>query len=78
MHFATSTGGIDKRNAHNVALVGYIVQKMIQTFFNGNRSINPNEDLALGVEDSWWSDDEGHRAQHSHSHEERAQIRNVS
>merc|ERR1712065_89952 len=49
--------GIDKRNVHDVVLVGGstripIVQKMIQEFFNGkepNRSINPNEAVAFGA-----------------------------
>merc|ERR1712012_661186 len=49
--------GIDKRNVHDVVLVGGstripIVQKMIQEFFNGkepNRSINPDEAVAFGA-----------------------------
>ena len=50
-------------------------------FFNGNRSIRPNEALIFGrhsvhgVEDSWWDDDEEHNTV---THMKRAQIRNVS
>ena len=79
MYVATSTEGIDKRNARDVALVGPVVQKMIQTFFNVNRSINPNEallDITPFKElDTLGGVIEAHRAQHSHSHEERAPIR---
>jgi len=49
--------GIDKRNVHEVVLVGGStripkVQSMIQEFFNGkepNRSINPDEAVAFGA-----------------------------
>jgi L1 cell adhesion molecule like protein len=49
--------GIDKRNVHDVVLVGGStripkVQAMIQEFFNGkepNRSINPDEAVAFGA-----------------------------
>merc|ERR1712136_266447 len=49
--------GIDKRNVHDVVLVGGStripkVQSMIQEFFNGkepNRSINPDEAVAFGA-----------------------------
>merc|ERR1712151_392968 len=49
--------GIDKRNVHEVVLVGGStripkVQAMIQEFFNGkepNRSINPDEAVAYGA-----------------------------
>merc|ERR1719231_1557468 len=49
--------GIDKRNVHDVVLVGGStripkVQSMIQEFFNGkepNRSINPDEAVAYGA-----------------------------
>ena len=49
--------GVDKRNVHDVVLVGGstripIVQKMIQEFFNGkepNRSLNPDEAVAFGA-----------------------------
>ena len=33
---ATSTGCIDKRNAHDVVVVGPIVQKVVQVYFSGN------------------------------------------
>merc|ERR1712183_721565 len=50
-------GGIDKRNVHEVVLVGgstriHKVQSMIQEFFNGkepNKSINPDEAVAFGA-----------------------------
>ena len=41
-------GGIDKRNVHDVVHVLEVpAQKMIQEFFSGNRSINPDEALAF-------------------------------
>ena len=57
---ATFAAGSDKHHAHDGFFVGPIVQKMTQDFFIENRSINP---------------DEAHRAQHSHSHGKRANIR---
>ena len=71
---ATSTGCIDKRNAHDVSVVGPIVQKMIQDedFSYGERSINPNEVPALGRHSVHGAGGS------SHSHEERAPTPNAS
>ena len=46
--------GIDRRNAHDVVFVGGstrtpIVQKMIQTIFNGREPINPDEAVVSGA-----------------------------
>ena len=50
---AIGDGGIDKRNVHDVVRVSWFHSKSHRAecdprvFFNGNRSINPDEALAL-------------------------------